>query len=429
MARTVETIALMPAGDRFEDFHDKIAVTLDDFRRELTGGWLFNYVQALQLAGVRTVLIFASARVKEPARFIHEPTGCDVTVLPVTSLHLRVRGLRWRWAPSSGLLRSLEAYLAMPAHLLATELRMRGCDAVICQEYESPKFDVAVLVGRLLGLPVFGTYQGQVRGHSAAENPLRRLVMRHCDGLIVAAAGERNRIRRRYGVQSTKIAAIANPVDLDTREPIDKVVARVELGIPNAARVVVWHGRVQIHRKGLDLLVEAWRRVCEECPELSPLLLLVGSGVDVEELRRMLSTLPSGSFLWIDEYVRDRQRLQRCLIAADLAVLPSRHEGFPVAIIEAMASGLPVIATEVDGVREALGSSVGSTGDIVPCDDIDGLVKSLRRALCDPEGTAIRGRAARQRAEECFGLSTIGEQLSKTVSGRRAQAPAHPGGD
>jgi glycosyltransferase involved in cell wall biosynthesis len=413
VTRSVETIALLPAGDRFEDFHDKIGVTLEDFRQELTGGWLFNYVQALHLAGVRTVLIFSSGHVKQPAHFIHDPTGCDVTVLPVTRIHQRVRGLRWRWAPRSSVLRSLEAYLAMPPHRLARELRRRGCDAILCQEYESPKFDVAVLVGRLLRLPVFGTYQGQDHGHSGAERPLRRLAIRGCAGLIVAAAGERDRLRRRYGVGPTMVAAIANPIDLDTIEHQDKAQARAELGIPVAAQVVVWHGRVQVQRKGLDLLVEAWRRVCEQRPESSVVLLMVGAGVDMAELRSLLTTLPPDSFLWIEEYVRDRQRLRRCLVAADVAVLPSRHEGFPVAVLEAMASGLPVIATDVDGVREALGSKNGETGLIVPSDDIDRLADSLLRALGEPD-------AARARAEESFGLATIGEQLSMTLSGRRA---------
>jgi hypothetical protein len=65
------TIALFSSGDLFEDFHDTIGVSLETFRDELTGGWLFNYVDALRQAGVQTVLFFVSARVSETLRFTH----------------------------------------------------------------------------------------------------------------------------------------------------------------------------------------------------------------------------------------------------------------------------------------------------------------------------------------------------------------------
>src|SRR5215207_10017628 len=135
-------IALLPAGDRFEDFFDKVGVTLETFRREQTGGWLFNYVEALGRAGRDTVLVFMSARVPATVRFTHEPTGCRVSVLPSPALHRKFRAARWRWAPRSRLLRSVEAYLATPPRALVRELRELGCAVILCQEYESPRFDV-----------------------------------------------------------------------------------------------------------------------------------------------------------------------------------------------------------------------------------------------------------------------------------------------
>ena len=61
---------------------------------------------------------------------------------------------------------------------MAGSCRESDCRAILCQEYESARFDVCVLLGRLTGRPVFATYQGAQHGHSAAETPLRRLADR-----------------------------------------------------------------------------------------------------------------------------------------------------------------------------------------------------------------------------------------------------------
>src|SRR5256885_1483394 len=75
-------VALLPWGDVIEDFLDTIGVSLEGFCRDMTGGWLFNYVEALRRAGVRTVIVIVSARVTGPSRVQHAPTGATVCILP-----------------------------------------------------------------------------------------------------------------------------------------------------------------------------------------------------------------------------------------------------------------------------------------------------------------------------------------------------------
>jgi glycosyltransferase involved in cell wall biosynthesis len=414
-------IAILPAGDRFEDFFDKVGVTLETFRREQTGGWLFNYVEAMRRAGQDCVLVFFSARVPATVRFVHEPTGCRVSVLPSPVLHRKIRAARWRVAARSRLLRSVEAYLATPPRALARELRALGCVAILCQEYESARFDVCVGLGRLTGLPVFGTYQGARSGHSRLESPARRLAIHWSSGLIVGSAAEQVRLRRRYRLSGQRIVPVPNPLDVRRWAPHDRQEARRALGLPADRRIVVWHGRVQIERKGLDLLVTAWRQVVAARPDRPPLLLLVGSGRDAGELRRQLAGLPSGAVRWVDEYVQDRELLWRYLCAADVATLPSRHEGFPVAVLEAMACALPVAATDVSGVRDLLHAVPGAdAGILVPPADADALAAALR-ALVDDEGRCRQlGKAART-AAETFSLEAVGRQLVDVLvpAGRR----------
>jgi glycosyltransferase involved in cell wall biosynthesis len=419
-------VALLPAGDRFEDFFDKVGVTLETFRKEQNGGWLFNYVEALGRAECDTVVVYMSARISSTLRFVHEPTGCRVSVLPSPVPHRKLRAARWRFAPRSRVLRSLEAYLATPPRALWRELRDLNCGVILCQEYESARFDVCVFLGRLTGSPVFATYQGAQNGHSLVETPLRRLAMDGCGGVIIGSAMERERVRGRYHLPECKVASIPNPLDVRRWEPQDRNEARRALGLPPKRRTVIWHGRVQIERKGLDLLLAAWRLVCADRPEQRPLLLLVGSGRDAGELHHRVAQLPDGAVHWVDEYVQDRERVWRYLSAADVATLPSRHEGFPVAALEAMACALPLVAADVSGVRDLLQAVPRQeTGIIFPPGDVAALAEALGRLVDDQELSRRLGSSARSVAEN-FSLEDVGTRLADVLlcRGQAVTAPA-----
>jgi glycosyltransferase involved in cell wall biosynthesis len=405
-------VALVAGPDRFEDFYDKIGVSIEDFRTRLKSGWICNYVDALMSVGVRMVLVFLSSRVAEPRRFIHRGTGAPVWVLRDPYRHRLLLKVRGRW-PKSPVPPSVVSYASTPVRALMQTLDRERCDAILCQEYESSRFDISVLTRPLHGRPVYATYQGTNATASHIEQPIRRYTVRRADGLIVAARSERERVKATYDVPDEQIAAIPNPIDVAAWKPIERSTARERLGIAENAAVVEWHGHAQVWRKGLDVLLDAWQIVCAERPHRELLLLLVGRGRNTAELRRRVEG--NLRVRWIDRFVHDREELKTYLCAADVYTLPSRHEGFAIAPLEAMACGLPVVAADTSGVADLLPDGDASGGVVVPREDATALASALGRLLDDPARARKLGTRARRRVREEFSLEVVGRRLSDFV--------------
>lgn len=418
---------MLPWGDLIEDFLDTIGVSLEGMRDELSGGWMFGYIEALRRAGVDVDLVCVSARVDSPLRWRHGPTGASIRLLPAARAYRALRGRLadpYAWTklaavggasgaalPAALLARQLAPYCATPVARLTQVLRAEGYDALLCQEYEYPRFDVCVALGKALRVPVFATFQGGVHHLAALEGAIRPLTLRACKGVIIGPRREGERVRRRYGLGPDKIARIFNPLDVDEWAPQDRARARRELGIDQNALVVAWHGRIDIYRKGLDVLCHAWRELYQRRADTRMRLLLVGTGTDSSRLRRSIVDLRLQGVLWLDEYVLDRDRLRRCLSAADVYVFPSRDEGFPVAPIEAMASGLPVVAADASGIADIFEGGEASGGIIVPRVDAAALASTLERVLNQDGWRRQLGAQARRRAHAAFALESVGRQL------------------
>lgn len=432
-------IALLPWGDVIEDFLDAIGVSLEDFSSKMTGGWLFGYIEALRLQGVRSTIFCFSDRVKDTVRKVHKGTGAEIVVLRAPAIYRGVRrhindpygwSVEAMFGPAHGLsyqfrrvARHVVPYLATSVMGLAREVRRAGCCAIICQEYEAPRFDASVLIGRLLRIPVFATYQGGNWQRSRIERSLRSVTIGRCAGLIIGSASEAARVRNRYGIPAQKIATIFNPLDLSEWRLGSRQEARQNLGIRGTTRVAVWHGRVDIQIKGLDVLLEAWKAVCSSRSEQDLLLMVVGTGSDADTFDNAIRRMAVPNVRWIRNYVLDRAKMRQYLNASDVYVFPSRREGFPVAPLEAMACGLPVVAARAPGVVDIFGDGEEYGGITVPIGDAGSLASNLGRLLDDAASAHLLGTRARERVEHAFSLNTVGTQLHELLQSSGAWGP------
>jgi glycosyltransferase involved in cell wall biosynthesis len=429
-ANAAPSVAILNWAAVVEDFLEPLGISLESFCTEFRGSWIFGYVAALQRVGVRPVVICVSKYASTPARFTHRPTKATIWILPTPRLygaiHRRmvypygqtvreafgeIRGSQRLLFPFYALAREMSLYLATPRRPLARVLRRERCKALLCQEYEYPRFDTCVLLGRLLRIPVFGCFQGGNYRHSHLERATRPVSIRACAGLIIGPVSEATRVRERYNVSARRIARIFNPVDTDVWRTADRLEVRAKLGISSDARVVVWHGRIAIDKKGLDILLDAWERVCATRRDGDLRLVLVGTGDDAEKFRRLLTAKQLPGVLWIDDFIHDPAVMRRYLSAADVYAFASRYEGFPIAPLEAMACGLPIVATDVEGIPEILAHEQASGGLVVPRNDPEALASALGRLLDDPSLSRELGIRARRRVEATFSLTATGERL------------------
>jgi glycosyltransferase involved in cell wall biosynthesis len=218
------------------------------------------------------------------------------------------------------------------------------------------------------------------------------------------------------GFSAQRIHVIANGVDtsLFRPEPVLEPSTRLSFGEGPA---VVFTGRL-IEAKGLLDLLEGWPSLLREVPDAH--LVLVGSGPLEAQLRQRAALPPLAGRVHLTGEVPD---VRSYLRAATAFVLPSWAEGLPNALLEAMAMGLPCVATDIGPIADA--TSDGEEALLVPVKAPQKLAGALATILTQPDLAARLGRAARKRAEAEFSLETVVDHLEalyrEVCAGRRRE--------
>lgn len=251
--------------------------------------------------------------------------------------------------------------------------------------------------------------------------PLDTLTARANAAVVAVSAAVRDDLVVQ-GYPAGRIRVIRNGIDpaglavpADTRDR-----TRAALGLGPADRMLLVLARLS-PQKDLPTFLAALALARREQPGL--VTRIAGSGPLGDALRAQAAGLGLGpACAWLGQ----RDDVPALLAAADALVLSSRWEGLPISVLEAMAAGLPVVATRVDGTAEAVVD--GATGWLVPPGDPAALAEALRALARDPDEAARRGRAGRARVEAEFSVeATVGAHLAlyrECVGGGGAPPPS-----
>jgi D-inositol-3-phosphate glycosyltransferase len=248
------------------------------------------------------------------------------------------------------------------------------------------------------------------RHHIAEHEPAYRIrgereVAADADRIICASEGEREMLIGLYGAAPQSVTVVPCGVDTDSFRPLKRSRVRRSLGLPADEPIVLFVGRIE-PLKGIDVLIEAAARV-----DGGFNLLVVGGGGKDAERKESLTSLANELGLSERVIFRDavpHDDLPLYYNAADICVVPSYYESFGLVAVEAMACGVPVVASRVGGLKETVID--GRTGYLVPWRCPDPFAERLELLLSNEPLRRKLGREARA-AVERFRWSEVAAQV------------------
>ena len=288
----------------------------------------------------------------------------------------------------------------------------------------SARFDVAItllfvsdVVGRVLagvaGVPrVITSLQTRNVDYTSLQRWVVRATMRSADVVVINNSYNREFAIAEEGARDDRIVYIPNGVCVeDYTKPIDQAALRTDMGLSPSSKLMGSVGRLT-WQKGFDVLLHAFALLARE--DLN--LLIFGVGEEETRLRALVAKLSLQGRVHFAGYRRD---VRHVLGALDLYVHSSRFEGMPIALLEAMASACPIVASSVDGNCDLIEDGVH--GWLVPAENPVMLATAIQEALSDFDEARRRAAAARQRVATHFSIEAIVVVWEQLLMGRQEQ--------
>jgi len=276
-------------------------------------------------------------------------------------------------------------------------IRQRNIQVVRTHQYHANLY--GRLAAWLCGVPciVPSIHNVYTRDRKVHRRLLNNLLGRISDTVIAVSAAVKDDIIAYDGLPADKIRVLYNGVEEARFTGIDRSGARAALHIPTDSAVVGTVGRLT-YQKGQKYLVQAMSMVLKEFPRT--VLLIVGDGPAGNELRELVKQKGiEGTVV----FTGSRRDVPDMLAAMDIFVFPSLWEGLPNALVEAMAAGKPIIATDIKPNREVLGPE--HAGIFVPCEDSSAIAVGITQLLRDRESALRLASAAQERALSQFTIN------------------------
>ena len=321
--------------------------------------------------------------------------GCKVTV----AFFYDREGLHEKWQRGADFpVRNLEAY-ERGADVLRQAVRLIRGLWRLWLLLGRERFDVVETFthdSNILGLPFawlarvpvrLATHRGKIEGFPLWRQKLHSWLINIGIAHTLIAVSEQTRLTAlEEGVRADRIVVIPNGVSPLDISSIDRADARTKLGLDEKNIFLLSIGRLT-YQKGHEFLVQAISKIIRRFPNARAGI--CGEGPLRAQLESQILELGLSDHV---KLLGARDDVSPLLAAADIFVLPSRWEGLSRALMEAMAAGLPVVATSVDGVKDLI--TDGVHGLLVPPEDSEGLEKSILQLLTDPQMRKRMGAAA-----------------------------------
>jgi len=250
---------------------------------------------------------------------------------------------------------------------------------------------------------------------------VNRLTSRWSDRVLVVSRAVGERTAQRDGVPRDRVAVVPNGIEAVESDPRSRARLRRVLRLGGDEALLLYLGR--LHReKGPDLLVTALEALQRRLPD-GWRCVFIGDGPERGQVRAAVKTHGLADRVFL---MGARSRVGPWIDACDALVVPSREEGMPVAAIEAMMRGRPVVASRVGGTPEVVLD--GDTGILVPPEDPAALGTALARLIGDSGLRRRMGGRGREVARACFSLERMAEgtlhEYERLLPGERAVSAA-----
>ena len=273
------------------------------------------------------------------------------------------------------------------------------------------------IVGRSAGVPVVVAHEHtwSFQGHPERKFLDRNVIGRFADAFVAVSSLEGERMVTLEKVPAEKVVVI--PPAFLPRPEGEHTDLRAELGIPADAPVV---GTAVVLRaqKALDVAIDAFALLLRDVPDAH--LVLAGDGPCRRSWER--HAMERGVEARV-HFIGPRSDIVGVIRALDVATLSSDYEGTPVFLLESMAYGTPVVATDVGGVRDLM----GDRAVLVPPRDPAALGAGYRELIQDPARAESLARAARERVDE-YRIERIAERVGELYEKLLRSANAHRNG-
>ncbi|MDH5436483.1 MAG: glycosyltransferase [Gammaproteobacteria bacterium] len=280
-----------------------------------------------------------------------------------------------------GLLKSFDGFfMAMGCRKLIRHLRSKDKFNIIDAHFGYPDGYAATLLGKWFSVPVCITMRGTEVPHAKSFLKRRHLIkaMERASQLFSVSSSLKEHAVN-LGIDESKIQVVGNGVDVERFYPVSKEVARQQVRIPQEAKVLITIGGL-VERKGFHRVIEVMPSLMEKHPNLH-YLIVGGASAEGDWSEKLKSMVVDAGLQSRVHFLgtMSPDKINIPLSAADVFVLSTRNEGWANVILEAMACGLPVVASDVGGNAEVVANK--HIGTIVPFGDRD--------TLCDELGLAL----------------------------------------